>query len=158
VLLIGNASLGYSLQHLDLSGLTAMFNRLLPIAKTQAAKVAVCEPRWQPAGMDANERERMMLYMEAIVDEYQSTFGRLPEQINDLDKVPSFQNADRLNGLAFKKNCNMLVRAGSYALGCGSSRPSTKELYAFLSESGHTPGFYNLRTNEILYIPKADCS
>jgi hypothetical protein len=135
-----------------------LFAGYLSFGYSQGRGLPGCAPRWQPAGAEANERERMMLYVETVVDQYSSVVGKLPEQFSDLDKVPSFANADRLNGHDFKKNCFIHVRGESYALGCGGFRPSSKTLDDFLSKSGRTPGFYNVSGTEILYIPTPPCS
>lgn len=158
VLFASYLSLGHSLRHLDVSGFTIVFGRTVPPATTVAPSVATCETTWQPTDADRNESERMTLYLETVVGEYQTNFGKLPKQMSDLDKVPSFANADRLNGREFTKSCYIRARAQSYVLGCSGLRPSARELDDFLNKSLRPAGFYKLGGTDILYIPTRNCS
>jgi hypothetical protein len=100
----------------------------------------------------------MMLYVATIVDLYKSTFGRPPDSIDDLDKLPSFDNADNLNGRQVKKSCSIHVHpTGSYVLACGASLPPAKEIDVFIRNAGHVERFYMLGRTETLYVPGAGC-
>ncbi len=100
-----------------------------------------------------------MLYVATIVDFYRTTFGKLPDSIDDLDKLPSFDNADKLNGHQVKKSCSIHVHPnGSCALACGASLPPPEEIDAFLGRAGHVQRFYMLGGTEILYVSAHGCS
>ena len=100
-----------------------------------------------------------MLYVATIVDLYKTTFGKLPDSIDDLDKLPSFDNAEKLNGRKAKSSCSISVHpTGSYVLACGDSLPPAKEIDAFLGKTGHVQRFYMLGGTETLYVPGAGCS
>lgn len=158
VLFASYVSFGHSLLHLDVSGFTTFFSRTAPPGRTVAPSVVTCETTWQPTDADRNESDRMALYLETVVGEYQTNFGKLPKQISDLDKVPSFENADRVNGREFTKSCYIRARAQSYVLGCSALRPSVRELDDFLNKSVRPAGFYKLSGKDILYIPNRNCS
>jgi len=99
-----------------------------------------------------------MLYVATIVDLYKTTFGELPASINDLDRLPSFDNADKLNGNQAKKSCSMRLRStGSYVLACGAPLPPPTDVDVFLGTAGHAQRFYVLGATEILYVPRAAC-
>ena len=157
-LLAAYVSLGYSLRHMDVSGFVPFFRNILPLAKIGPRRPSSCGGTWQPTNTVTNERERMMLYVETMVDQYKATFGELPEDVGDLSKLPTFSNADRLNDSGITKNCYMHVRAESYLLSCDALRPSAKELDDFLNKSERLPGFYRVGSWEVLYIPKPRCA
>jgi hypothetical protein len=99
-----------------------------------------------------------MLYVATIVDLYKTTFGKLPNSINDLDKLPSFDNADKLNGRQVRKSCSIHADpSGSYILACGASTPPAKEIDALFRKAGRVQRFYPLDRAEALYVPGAAC-
>jgi hypothetical protein len=155
------AYVGYSLRHmqLDLSGIGVFANKLTATAEIATLTVPRCGSPADYPPIGDQRREAMMLYVATIVDLYKTTFGKLPDSIDDLDKLPSFDDADRLNGRRVKKGCSIHVHpAGSYILACGASLPPAKEIDAFLGKAGHVQRFYTLGGTETLYVPAAACS
>jgi len=99
-----------------------------------------------------------MLYVATVIDLYKTTFGKLPDSIDDLDKLPTFDNADKLNGHQVKTSCSIYAHpTGSYVLACGASLPPAKDIDAFLGKAGHVQRFYMLGETETLYVPGAGC-
>src|SRR5260370_5950594 len=129
------AYVGYSLRHmqLDLSGIGIFANKLTATVEIATVTVPRCGSPADYPPIGDKRREAMMLYVATIVDLYKTTFGKLPDSIDDLDKLPSFDDADRLNGRKVKKGCSIHVHpAGSYILACGASLPPVKEINSFL--------------------------
>lgn len=155
------AYLDYSLRHMqfDLSSLDVFINKLTATVEIATLTVPRCgSPADRPPVGD-QRREAMMFYVATIVDLYKTTFGKLPDSIDDLDKLPSFENAEKLNGRQVKKSCSIHAHAsGSYVLACGASLPPAKEIDAFLAGAGHVQSFYTLGGTETLYVPEAGCS
>jgi hypothetical protein len=157
----GYAYLGYSLRHMqfNLSGFDVFLNKLTATAEIATLAVPRCgsAPDYQHIG--DQRREAMMLYVATIVDLYKTTFGKPPDSIDDLDKLPNFDNADKLNGRQVKKSCSIrMYPIGSYVLACGASLPPPKEIDAFLGKARRVQGFYMLGAMEALYIPEGGCS
>ena len=99
-----------------------------------------------------------MLYVATIVDLYKTTFGKPPQSVDDLDKLPSFDNADKLNGRHVKKSCSIHVDAsGSYVLACGASTPPAREIDALFRRAGRVQKFYMLDGAEALFVPDVAC-
>lgn len=154
------AYLDYSLHHmlLDFSGLEVLVNRVA--ATIEIAKLSV--PRcgtsadFLPAG--DRKREATLLYVSTIVDLYKTTFGKLPDRIDDLDKLPTFANADNLNGREFKKSCSIhALPEGSYILVCGGPMPPAAQIDARVRKGGLAQRFYLLGGTEALYVPAKVC-
>ena len=144
----------YSLQHLqvDASGLGAFFNSIAATAQVATLKVPSCRSEIKQPSLGDQRREALMLYVVSIIDLYRTTFGRLPDRIEDLEKLPSFVNADALNSHQVKKSCSIHVgSAGPYVLTCGASLPSPITIDTFLAAK-HVQGFQMLAGTEILYI------
>ena len=155
------AYIEYSLRNmqLDLSGLVVLADKVSATVELVTLTVPRCEfpPDYQSIG--DRRREAMMLYVASIVDLYKTTFGRPPDSIDDLDKLPSFDNADKLNGTQVKKSCSIHVYpTGSYVLACGASLPPAKDIDVFIGKAGHVQRFYMLGGTEILYVPGTGCS
>jgi hypothetical protein len=154
------ACIEYSLRNMqfDLSGLADLTDKVSATVELATLTIPRCPfpPDYRSIG--DQRREAMMLYVATIVDLYKTTFGKPPDSIDDLDKLPSFNNADKLNGRQVKKNCSIHVQpAGSYVLACGASLPPAKEIDVFLGKAGHVQRFYVLGGTEILYVSGAGC-
>jgi len=151
----------YSLEHMefDLSGFAILLNKVTATAEIATLTIPRCESTADHLPNGDQRREAMMLYVATIVDLYKTTFGKLPDSIDDLDKLPSFDNAEKLNGRKAKSSCSISVHpTGSYVLACGDSLPPAKEIDAFLGKTGHVQRFYMLGGTETLYVPGAGCS
>src|SRR5260370_2465443 len=132
------AYVGYSLRHmqLDLSGIGIFANKLTATVEIATLTVPRCGSPADCPPIGDQRREAMMLYVATIVDLYKTTFGKLPDSIDDLDKLPNLHNADELNGRQVKKSCSIHVRpTGSYVLACGASLPPAMEIDAFLGKA-----------------------
>jgi hypothetical protein len=155
------AYLSYSLRHMqfDLSGLDLLVKRTTATVEIATLTVPRCASSadFLPAG--DRKREATMLYVATIIDLYKSTFGKMPETIDDLDKLPSFHNADRLNGSEVKKSCSLRGHpGGSYVLSCGALMPPAKEVDALFRKAEHAQRFYMVSGTETLYVPEKACS
>jgi hypothetical protein len=152
--------LDYSLKHmqLDLSGLDVLVGRLTATVRIATLTALRCgSPAEYPPTGD-RRREATMLYVATIVDLYKTTFGKLPDSVDDLDKLPSFDNADKLNGRQVKKSCAIDVDpSGSYVLACGASIPPAREIDPLLRKAGRVERFYMLDGAEALYVPAVAC-
>lgn len=73
-------------------------------------------------------KEATMAYVASIVDIYRTPFGKLPGNVADLDKLPTFENADKLNGNEMKRICfiQQMHSSRTYALTCGGKWPSVE--------------------------------
>lgn len=154
------AYLDYSLRHmqLDLSGLDVFLGRLTATVEIATLTTPRCGSPADYLPIGDQRREATMLYVPTIVDLYKTTFGKLPDSIGDLDKLPSFDNADKLNGRQVKKRCSIHVDpSGSYVLACGASIPPAKEINALLRKAGPIQRFYPLDRAEALYVPGGAC-
>jgi hypothetical protein len=143
----------FSLQNmqLDLSGLVTVANTAVAMA-TLTIPPCQSAPDYSPIG--DQKRERTMLYVATIVDLYKTTFRTLPDSIDDLDKLPSFDNAEKLNSHRIKQSCSIHgYPTGSYVLTCGASLPPANEIDAFLRKAGNVQRFYMVGGTEILYVP-----
>jgi hypothetical protein len=154
------AYVDYSLRHMqfDLSGLGDLANKLRATTEIVTLTFPRCEFRPDHSPIGDQRREAMMLYVATIVDLYRTTFGKLPDSIDDLDKLPTFNSADKSNGRQVENSCSIHPQPnGSYFLACGGSLPPAKEIAAFLGQTGHEQGFYMLAGTETLYVPEAGC-
>jgi hypothetical protein len=143
----------------DLSGLDLLIKRTTATAEIATLTVPRCgsSADFLPAG--DRRREATMLYVATIIDLYKSTFGKMPERIDDLDKLPSFHNADKLNGSDVKKSCSLRLHpGGSYVLGCGAPMPPAKEVDALFRKAEPAQRFYMVGGTETLYVPEKVCS
>ncbi|MFZ0805915.1 MAG: hypothetical protein WAN03_07015, partial [Candidatus Sulfotelmatobacter sp.] len=140
--------------HFDLSGLAAVTNTASAIASLAKAKLPPCAStiKRPPAG-DARQ-EATMVYVASIVDLYRTTFGKLPENITDLDKVPVFEKADKLNGNEMKRTCSIqqMLSSRAYALSCGGTRPSAERLDSTLGKTVDEQ-FAIVDGIEVLHVP-----
>jgi hypothetical protein len=95
-----------------------------------------------------------MVYVAGIVDLYRTTFGKLPENIGDLDELPSFENADRLNDNEMKRTCSIKQMRSSraYVLTCGGKWPSAERL-DFTVVKTVDEQFEMVDGIEVLYVP-----
>lgn len=98
-----------------------------------------------------------MLYVATIIDLYKTTFGRMPERIVDLDKLPSFYDADKLNGSEVQKSCSLRFYSGAYVLGCGAPMPPEKDLEILFRRAEPSQRFYMVTGTETLYVPEKAC-
>ena len=154
------AYLDYSLRHmqLDLSGLDVLLGRLAATVEITTLTAPRCGSPAEYLPTGDQRREATMLYVATIIDLYKTTFGKLPDGIDDLEKLPSFDNADKLNGRQVKKSCSIHVDpSGSYVLTCGASIPPTNEIDALLRKAGRIQRFYLLDRAEALYVPAVAC-
>jgi hypothetical protein len=156
----GYAWLSYSLQHMqfDFGGLNVLVGRLTATVEIATLTVPRCASPPEYPAVGNQRREAMMLYVATVIDLYKTTFGKLPESIADLDKLPSFNNADRLNDREIKKSCSIYGQpAGSYVLACGGSSPPAKKVEAISKNAGRVQRFYLLGGIEALYVPADPC-
>ena len=154
------AYLDYSLRHmqLDLSGLDVLLGRLTATVEITTLTAPRCGSPAEYLPTGDQRREATMLYVATIIDLYKTTFGKLPDGIDDLEKLPSFDNADKLNGSQVRKSCSIHVDAsGSYVLACGASIPPAKVMDDLLRKAGRIQRFYPLDRAEALYVPGAAC-
>jgi hypothetical protein len=154
------AYLGYSLRHmqLDLSGLDVLVGRLTATVQIATLTAPRCGSPAEYLPIGDQRREATMLYVATIVDLYKTTFGKLPDSVDDLDKLPSFDNADKLNGRQVRKTCSIHADpSGSYVLACGASIPPAREIDELLSKAGRAQKFYMLDGAEALYVPAVAC-
>jgi hypothetical protein len=95
-----------------------------------------------------------MVYVASIVDLYRTTFGKLPENITDLDKLSIFENADNLNGNEMKRTCSIqqMLSRRAYALSCGGRRPSAERLDSTLGKTVDEQ-FAIVDGIEVLHVP-----
>jgi hypothetical protein len=154
------AYVDYSLSHMefDFSG----FDNFAKMAQATIGIATLTLPHCDSSAdfLPNGDRKRQatLLYVSTIVDLYKTTFGKLPDKIDDLDKLPTFYHADRLNGREVKKNCAIHVQPdGSYVLVCGGPKPPRKEVAALASKGGPIQRFYLLGSTEALYVPAKAC-
>jgi hypothetical protein len=154
------AYLNYSLRHMqiDLSGLDVLVNRALATAEVATLTVPRCGSSADFLPTGDRKQEATMLYVSTIVDLYTTAFGKLPDTIGDLDKLPSFYNADKLNGREVKKSCSLRVHSsGSYVLACGTPMPPATETEMLFRKAEPAQRFYMLGGAEALYVPARPC-
>jgi hypothetical protein len=155
------AFLAYSLQHmqLDLSGVGVALSKLAATVELATLTIPRCEAPVDHAIGGDRRRESIMLYVATIVDLYKTTFGKLPDNIEDLEKLPDFGNADKLNGRQVGRSCSIhAYPTGSYVVACGAPLPPAKDLQAIFAKAGHVQRFQMLNGTEILYVPGGGCS
>ncbi len=155
------AFLSYSLRHMqfDLSGLDHLVKRTTATVEIATLTVPRCASSAEFLPTGDRKREATMLYVATIIDLYKTTFGKMPERIGDLDKLPNFYNADKLNGSEVKESCSLRVHAsGSYVLSCGAPLPSAKEVDVLFRRAESAQRFYMVNGTETLYVPEKACS
>ena len=152
--------LGYALRHmeLDLSGLGPTLNKLAATVEVVTLTIPKCESSVDHIATGDPRREATMLYVATVVDLYTTMFGKLPDNIEDLDRLPSFENADRLNGSRVKKRCSIRSHpSGSYVLACDAPLPPAKDIQSVLGKNGRVQKFEMVGGTEILYVPGTGC-
>jgi hypothetical protein len=148
----------YSLQHIqiDASGLAPFVNKLAATVEVATLSVPRCPSTAEYTHAGDRKLEATMLYVASIVDFYETTFGRLPNSIADLDKLPTFRNAEQLNGQKVKTNCSIqpMQSIGAYVVSCGGKMPSQERLDPFLRGVLREQTFVSLDGTEVLYVPQ----
>jgi hypothetical protein len=150
--------LHYSLRHLDVSAFGAFLARVVPLVQLSASQAHTCGPPLQFTTPDEPETERTEVYVATVVDEYVRTFARLPDNIQELRRLPAFENADKVNGSQFTRGCYVQAfRDGSYLVGCNDSAAPVKAPDSPSRVAG-VRGFIKAGHGEVLYMPRAGCS
>jgi hypothetical protein len=138
----------------DFSGLVAVTNTASAIASLAKPKLPPCTSAIKrPASGDAGQ-EATMAYVASSIDLYRTTFGKLPENIRELDKLPTFENADNLNGNEMKRTCSIhkMHSSRAYALTCGGRWPSADRLDSTLGKTVDEQ-FAIVDGIEVLHVP-----
>jgi hypothetical protein len=138
----------------DFTGLVAFTNTASAIASLAKPKLPLCTSAIKrPPSGDARQ-EAMMVYVASIVDLYRTTFGKSPENIRDLDKLRTFENADRLNGNEMKRTCSIqeMLSSRAYALTCSGKLPSADRLDSTLGKAVDEQ-FAMVDGIEVLHVP-----
>jgi hypothetical protein len=150
----------YSLSHmhLDLSGLANFVGGVSAVVETANGGFRPCNSA-NGQSLGDSRREATMVYVAGVVDLYRNTFGKLPENMSDLDKLPTFENADKLNGDEMQKTCfiGQLPSTPAYVLSCGGRLPLTEQLDAALKRAAlkrdGNERFVVVDGSEVLYVP-----
>ncbi len=153
--------MGYALSHMDLnlSGLGTAVDELAATVEVATLRIPRCDSSVDHLAGGDRTREATMLYAATVVDLYKTTFGKLPTRIEDLDKLPDFENADRLNSRRIEKSCTIQAHhTGSLVLVCGAPLPDAKDIEAIVAKQGHVQAFEIVGGTEILYVPAIACS
>jgi hypothetical protein len=163
VALVAIASGSLALVRSALRGMKFNFPELNSLAKAvsaidslEKARLPACSSAIKrPAAGDARQ-EATMAYVAGVVDLYRTTFGKFPDKIGDLDKLPTFENADKLNGNEMKRNCSLqqMLSSHAYVLSCGGKQPSVGRLQSALSTTVDTQ-FAIVDGIEVLHVPLA---
>jgi hypothetical protein len=154
--------LRWSLRHMLIDfPLAGLVNRLLPqaeIAAVAAGRHGACSGTQDQQSIGNREAEAEMSYVAAMPELYRTRFGRAPSSISDLNKLPEFEHADRLNNRSFSRDCSIYFdQSGSFAVSCGRPRPSRLDVAAFMRTAPSAQNFYMVGKSEILYIPVHMC-
>ena len=149
------AGIEYELRHmrLGLSGFDALAD-LATTAKVITLSVPRCEAAVKHSPAGDPKQEATMVYVAGVVDLYRTTFGKLPENITDLDKLPTFANADKLNGEEMRRTCSLgqVPSNRAYVLACGGKLPSPERLDSALGKTVDER-FMFVDGIELLHVP-----
>jgi hypothetical protein len=148
----------WSLRHmrldLDLRGLSSG----LGLVELLTGGHSPCIAGADPTSLGDREQEAEMSYVATMPDLYKSRFGVLPSGMTDLNRLPEFDTANRLNNREFENNCSIYFdQSASFAVSCGSSKPPSRDMAAFLRNAPFMRRFYLVGNKEVLYVPAPKC-
>jgi hypothetical protein len=158
VVLTGSALyVRWSLRHmrldLDLRGLSSRLGLVEALTGHSP-----CIASSDPGSLGDREKEAEMSYIATMPDLYKSRFGVPPSNIADLNRLPEFETANRLNNREFENDCSIYFdHSASFAVSCGPTKPSSQDLAAFLYNAPFVRRFYRIGNNEVLYVPAPKC-
>src|SRR6266481_2000767 len=162
VLVVAAVSFGayvrWSLRHMHIEfPLAGLVNRILPpaeIVAVAAGSHGTCSSAVDDTSIGDREAEAEMSYIATLPDLYKTTFGSSPSNMSDLNRLPEFERADSLNNHSFSQECSIYFdKSGSFVVSCGHTRPSSKDVAAFMNKAPFVQKFYMVGKMEILYIP-----
>jgi hypothetical protein len=150
------AGMEYELRHMAISlqGFDVFADQFAATVSVVTLHVPPCASDIEHGPNGDPRQEATLAYVASIVDLYRTTFGRLPQSVGDLKKLPSFANADKLNGNEMKKSCLIepMPSNGAYVLACGGKLPSATKLKSVLGKTT-AERFVVLDGAEVLYVP-----
>jgi len=139
---------------LDLRGLSSRLGLVEALTGARSPCIASADS----ASLGDREKEAEMSYVATMPDLYKSRFGVPASSVADLNKLPEFESANRLNNREFEKDCTIYFDQNtSFAVTCGSPKPSSAEASTFMRSAPFVRGFYKLGQSEILYVPAPKC-